>query len=53
MPHKSMRPKHAYGASKYDSELYCLEQTDIPWIGLRPEQYLVKAMKPSFQGLNG
>ena len=36
MPHKSMRPKHAYGASKYDSELYCLEQTDIPWIGLRP-----------------
>ena len=47
MPHKSMRPKHTYGASKYDSELYRLEQTDIPWIGLVQEQYLAKAMKPN------
>ena len=32
--HTNLCTQHAYGASKYDSELYCLEQTDIPWIGL-------------------
>lgn len=36
LPHKSMRPKHPYGASKYDAELYCMAQEDVEWIGLRP-----------------
>ena len=36
LPHHSMRPKHHYGASKYDAELFCTTQTDIEWVGLRP-----------------
>ena len=36
LPHISMRPKHHYGASKYDAELFCMSQQDIEWIGLRP-----------------
>jgi len=36
LPHRSMRPKHHYGASKYDAELFCQSQKDIEWIGLRP-----------------
>ena len=36
LPHRSMRPKHHYGASKYDAELFCSTQDDIEWVGLRP-----------------
>jgi len=36
LPHVSMKPRHPYGASKYDSEVFCLEQKDVEWIGLRP-----------------
>lgn len=35
-PELKYRPKHHYGASKYDAELFCLSQPKHQWIGLRP-----------------
>ena len=35
-PDSKFRPKHSYGASKYDAELVCLNQPSDKWIGLRP-----------------
>ena len=35
-PELKYRPKHYYGASKYDAELFCLSQPKHQWIGLRP-----------------
>ena len=35
-PELKFRPKHHYGASKYDAELFCLSQPKHQWIGLRP-----------------
>ena len=35
-PGPKYRPKHHYGASKYDAELVCLSQPGDKWIGLRP-----------------
>ena len=36
LPQRQYRPKHYYGASKYDAELFCLSQPNNNWIGLRP-----------------
>ena len=36
IPEAKFRPKHHYGASKYDAELVCLSQLEKQWIGLRP-----------------
>ena len=35
-PDIKFRPKHHYGASKYDAEKFCLTQPKDTWIGLRP-----------------
>ena len=35
-PDIKFRPKHHYGASKYDAEKFCLTQPKDSWIGLRP-----------------
>ncbi len=35
-PDLKFRPKHHYGASKYDAEKFCLTQPKDTWIGLRP-----------------
>ena len=35
-PELKFRPKHHYGASKYDAELFCHSQPKHQWIGLRP-----------------
>ena len=35
-PDARFRPKHHYGASKYDCEKFCLTQPKDTWIGLRP-----------------
>ena len=35
-PELKFRPRHNYGASKYDAELVCLSQPSSKWIGLRP-----------------
>jgi nucleoside-diphosphate-sugar epimerase len=35
-PDKRFRPKHPYGASKFDAELVCLDQPKDLWLGLRP-----------------
>jgi len=35
-PPVKFRPRHYYGASKYDAEKFCLTQPKETWIGLRP-----------------
>lgn len=35
-PDIKFRPKHHYGASKFDAERFCLTQPRHMWIGLRP-----------------
>ncbi len=35
-PDQRFRPRHPYGASKFDAELVCLSNDKASWIGLRP-----------------
>ena len=35
-PDRKFRPRHPYGASKFDAELVCLSNDKDSWIGLRP-----------------
>ena len=44
-PELKFRPKHNYGASKYDAELVCLGQPKEKWIGLRPRAVFGKGDK--------
>lgn len=44
-PELKFRPKHNYGASKYDAELVCLSQSKDKWIGLRPRAVFGKGDK--------
>lgn len=35
-PVRKFRPRHPYGASKYDAEIVCISNEKESWIGLRP-----------------